>query len=345
MMEHPIASEPPSPWPLAESIAEPQLAQEAGGAPSGTIETVRQACFRIARFGRMAAWGLLALGALAGLEKIVPLAIDHDATAGAWARAWAGCVFAVVGYGLAGLAASVIATIAAAALNVYLDRLSEASATLLNLASRSVADLDRIVDALEKFGGHAIDPAGSTVNRAARLDEIRRAIASGHWSQAQTSLSAFAADFPDDSHTATLNAQFSQARHDARQQLEAKLDAAREVNDPDAVLETYQTLAGLLDADARHALDRDLAKWFLALIHRRLRSTKIQPDVVQLASRFAEAFAATAEGASVRAALPTLRRSVGLCPRCGAPYVGVAEACPKCLEALQYRSDAPSPPG
>ena len=45
------------------------------------------------------------------------------------------------------------------------------------------------------------------------------------------------------------------------------------------------------------------------------------------------------QGASVRAALPTLRRSVGLCPRCAQPYTGVAEACPRCLR----RRGAPVP--
>ena len=84
------------------------------------------------------------------------------------------------------------------------------------------------------------------------------------------------------------------------------------------------------DQEQRAALDRDLARWFLTLIHRRLRTGKVQADVVQLAARFAETFAATVEGASVRASLPTLRRSVGLCPRCAQPYTGVADACPNC---------------
>ena len=78
----------------------------------------------------------------------------------------------------------------------------------------------------------------------------------------------------------------------------------------------------------RPSFDRELAGWFLSLIHRRLRTGTIQVDVVNLATRFSESFAATAEGASVRAALPTLRRSAGLCPRCGQPYLGVAEASP-----------------
>ena len=83
-----------------------------------------------------------------------------------------------------------------------------------------------------------------------------------------------------------------------------------------------------LDGQRRAALEQELAKWFLTLIHRRLRTGKVQADVVQLATQVAETFAATVEGASVRASLPTLRRSVGLCPRCAQPYTGVADACP-----------------
>src|SRR5262249_8982800 len=78
-------------------------------------------------------------------------------------------------------------------------------------------------------------------------------------------------------------------------------------------------------------IEHDVAAWFLSAIHRRLRTGKIQADVVSLAGRFADAFATTVEGASVHAALPTLRRSVGLCPRCAQPYIGIADACPKCL--------------
>src|SRR5207248_1016661 len=86
-----------------------------------------------------------------------------------------------------------------------------------------------------------------------------------------------------------------------------------------------------LESEPRATLERDLARWFLNLIHRRLRTGKIQPDVVLLATQVAETFGATAEGASMRAALPMLRRSVGLCPRCAQPYTGAAEACPDCL--------------
>jgi predicted amidophosphoribosyltransferase len=55
----------------------------------------------------------------------------------------------------------------------------------------------------------------------------------------------------------------------------------------------------------------------------------------------ADAFDSTPEGASLRAALPTLRRSVGLCARCGRPYNGIADACPACLATTSFPSYVP----
>ena len=111
----------------------------------------------------------------------------------------------------------------------------------------------------------------------------------------------------------------------------AQLEAARKVNDPARVIELYHGIVPSLDADRREELARDLAKWFLELIHRRLRTGKIQTEVVLLATQVAETFGATVEGASMRAALPTLRRSVGLCPRCAQPYTGTADGMPTVL--------------
>ena len=123
----------------------------------------------------------------------------------------------------------------------------------------------------------------------------------------------------------------------------AQLDAARRVNDPDRVLGLYHTLGSSLDFERRGELERELAKWFLDLIHRRLRGGRIQVDVVQLAAQAAETFAATVEGASLRASLPVLRRSVGLCPRCAQAYVGPDAACPQCLAGVSG-SAPPVPP-
>ena len=111
----------------------------------------------------------------------------------------------------------------------------------------------------------------------------------------------------------------------------AELKAARDANDPARVLDLYDALVGDLAPADKTALQAEVAPWFLNLIYRRLRTGRIQTEVVELAARFATSFAVTAQGASVYAALPTLRRSAGLCPRCAQPYTGVANACPQCL--------------
>ncbi len=81
----------------------------------------------------------------------------------------------------------------------------------------------------------------------------------------------------------------------------------------------------------------------MAMIQKRLRGGAMRPDVAILAARVAESLDATPEGASLRAALPTLRRSAGLCARCGEPYTGLADACPKCL-ATAMLSPLGAPP-
>jgi hypothetical protein len=117
----------------------------------------------------------------------------------------------------------------------------------------------------------------------------------------------------------------------AREEYIAQLDAARKVNDPDRVLELHRLLVPLLEADARAALESDLSRWCLRLVHNRLRTGRIQADLAQMAGRIAEAFSHTVDGASLQASLPTLRRSAGLCPRCAQPYTGVGDACPACI--------------
>ena len=199
-------------------------------------------------------------------------------------------------------------------------------------ASEGLALLERIAESLEQRRESVASSSASRLDRARSMAEIVRAARAADWAEAETRLNDFEAGFPDDPELSALKEELAKTRNDIIKSGLDQLDAARAVNDADRVLEIYQGLVRSLDDERRAALDRDLAKWFLSLIHRRLRTGKVQADVVQLAARFAENFATTVEGASVRASLPTLRRSVGLCPRCAQPYIGVADACPNCLK-------------
>lgn len=122
------------------------------------------------------------------------------------------------------------------------------------------------------------------------------------------------------------------------------MDAARSVNDPIAVLDHRDALAGLLDFEEIAAIDRDLVRWLMMLLMKRMRAGSVREDVASLAARAAASFGHLPEGASLRAALPTLRRSAGLCPRCASPYVGEEDACEKCLAAVPKIADLPISP-
>ena len=127
----------------------------------------------------------------------------------------------------------------------------------------------------------------------------------------------------------SLEEELRSARSEAIESHAAQLDAARKVNDPERVLELHQGMMPLLDHEARASLEADLSKWFLKLIHNRLRTGKIQADVAILAGRIADVFCHTVEGASLRAP----------CPRSGA-VPGSAPAAPNPIPDL--RTPAPS---
>jgi hypothetical protein len=167
------------------------------------------------------------------------------------------------------------------------------------------------------------------------MADIRQAVRGEKWEEARALLDAFATDHIDDSHVAVLHQELQAARDAARNDHMAQLDAAQKVNDPDRVLELHRLLVPLLEAETRSSLEAELSRWFLRLMHNRLSTGKIQTDVALLAGRVAETFSHTVEGASLRASLPLLRRSAGLCPRCAQPYTGVADACPACMGLVQ----------
>jgi hypothetical protein len=77
----------------------------------------------------------------------------------------------------------------------------------------------------------------------------------------------------------------------------------------------------------------------MGLIQKRMWTGTVRADVAELAAKIADHFGHTREGASLRASLPTLRRSAGLCARCGRPYTGIDDACPACLAG-----PGPAPP-
>ena len=182
--------------------------------------------------------------------------------------------------------------------------------------------LDRIATALERAPSRVVSETPK-----ADLARLGTAIAEKQWEVADALLD----EHRDDPEVARLGDRLASAKVASGDGLLGELKAAQEVSDPGRVLEIREQLAPLIASDRLKELDSQLAKWFMGLVMRRLRTGSVQTDVAELVARVADRFGQTTEGASLRASLPTLRRSAGLCARCARPYRGISDACPVCL--------------
>ncbi len=231
----------------------------------------------------------------------------------------------------------VLAGLAALVLLRRLQRLLERTDTLSRQAAQGVEQLEALSRHLEHLASKLDAPPGTAHARPA-IDagaglpfQLRDAIRAGLWDEAQRLLDEIERESPDSTETRELAEELARGRQTAAEGLRARLEASRSANDPESVLDVRGQLLPLLPDADRHVLDRDLLKWLMALLMRRMRTGTVRSDVALLAERVSEAFPATPEGASLRASLPTLRRSGGLCPRCAQPYTGLDDACPQCL--------------
>ena len=240
-------------------------------------------------------------------------------------------VFAVKAGGGSARLSGVLLSLLGAGLLHGLGRLlrieSEHGDAFARLSDRLTQGFHDLAQAVEKTS-----PATPAVDETlVRITEIRLAIRQSRWDDAGQLLRDFETVYPDHPDSPRLAKELDHARASARQELLSKIAAAREVNDPERVIELREALRDVVESEHLRTIDRDLAKWFMTLIHKRLRTGTVREDVAVLASRVAVSLDGTPEGASLRASLPTLRRAAGLCPRCGQPYKGVADACPTCL--------------
>jgi hypothetical protein len=337
MTEIPRSHSQDEPSDIDGSDSNARITDQRTAKPTGRTNA-GSACRSLAFFGTWTGWGLAALGVMAGVEHVLDSAAVSMPNPARVSSAVLGALSWSLAFCLAGWGVAVITKVTASIILECLEHAARASELHSIGMSQTVAQLERLVESLRQPVGPAISSSAPLRERAQAIAEIARDTRAANWVVAQTRLDELEASFPNDPELSLLREQLARARHDAVHGTLSQLSAAREVNDPDRVLEIYQVVLPSLDQPERIALERDLAKWFLSLIHRRLRLGKVQPDVVQLAARFSEIFASTVEGASVRASLSTLRRSVGLCPRCGEPYTGIADACPKCLRAASTLS-------
>ncbi len=226
------------------------------------------------------------------------------------------------------------------------DQVADARAVWERVERQAIPLLERIALALEHGSLGAV--AGGSDSRDAPVDrgavaEFRSALADGRWDQAEAILVNLTR-LPDQAElVATLTIERDLGRDRALATWTERIEAARVANDAAGALDARDQIAAILPMEDLRVIDRAMIGWLMKLIQRRLRIIPIGTDLALLVARVADRFGATPEGASLRAALPTLRRSAGLCPRCAEPYLGVDDACPKCLaQAGQEPSLAPT---
>ncbi|RUL88966.1 hypothetical protein [Tautonia sociabilis] len=295
-------------------------------------ESLRAARRALLVLSPLVRFGLFAVGLGMVLDRTKALVSDVQLTWGERVVLGVALLAYGGGFALAGWVADRILKAAAELIGLMVDQ-AEASERTAMLIERQVApSLARIALAVERLtqAPAAVGSAGDQ-GKSIALAGIRQAIEEARWDRADRLIAGLRRDFPDAPEADALAQEVVEGRRLTVDDLKARLEAARSVNDPDQVISYRDELTLHLRGEELKELDRQVIGWLMLLIQKRLRTGSVRPDVVGLASRVAETFGDTAEGASLRASLPTLRRSAGLCPRCSRPYVGVDDACPECL--------------
>jgi hypothetical protein len=283
----------------------------------------------------LVSYGLAAIGPiLAAIHALGP-ATGRAPAANAWLVAAPLALRDLVLFALLGWGAGQLLRLAAAGIDLVADR-AEADRRMAELIERRVVPaLERLAEAREPSPAPPADDG-----RARAMAEVRQAIEEGRWDRAERLARDVARDFPGAAGADRLAEEVAAGREAAVAALHARLDAAQEANDPDAVIGLRDELGRLLGEGPRADLDRRVVAWLMGLIQKRMWTGTVRTDVAELAAKVADHFGHTREGASLRASLPTLRRSAGLCARCGRPYTGIDDACPACLAGA---GPAPAP--
>jgi hypothetical protein len=167
-------------------------------------------------------------------------------------------------------------------------------------------------------------------SRLKALDAVRDAVRRESWDQARHLASAFVAEFPDAPEAKDLTGQVAAASARKLQSLREQLDQAERANDCEGVLNLRDRLSAFVNGTELYQVDRRVAHWVARYLRESLAGGRAK-EVIHLAERVVEAVGdTTQEGAQIRASLPTLRRSAGLCAECGQPSDVRLARCPAC---------------
>lgn len=289
-------------------------------------QSLRDSRVVLARMAPLVRLGLFGLGVSLFLDQVRPMISDAQFTWGERRVMGLVALITLGGFGLAGWVAGRLVRALADLIEVFADGAEAAWRASELVELHLVPTLSRISERLDR-----VQPADHDQEKARLISAVRRALADGQFGQAERLVQAIVRDYPGSSEASMLVGELAEARQAIVDDLRAQLDAARVAGDPEGVIEARDVLTQHLRGDPLKDLDRRVVRWLVGLIQKRVRAGTSPVEVAELASRVADSFGDTPEGASLLASLPSLRRDAGLCPRCGRPYAGPADACPRCL--------------
>jgi hypothetical protein len=278
----------------------------------------------LARMAPVVRYGLIAVGFAVALDRLRPLVADGQFTWGERRVIAAVTLVVAGGFAMAGWAAGQLLQAAAGLIGAVAEGAEAAVRMGQIVESRLVPGVERAVAAIEALNaGSGADPL------APEVDAVRRAISEGRWTRAERLLDAFARDHPQARQIAALTAALSAARGAEADALRAKLDAALADDDAGTAITCRDALTRHLGGPELADLDRRVVRWISRWVRLRARG-EVSADVASVAALAADRFGDTDEGRALLAAVPTLRRKAGLCPKCARPYRGPGETCPDC---------------
>jgi hypothetical protein len=288
-------------------------------------QSLRTSRLVFARMAPLVRFGLWGIGVAVFLDQIGPMLSDAQFTWGERRIMGIVALMTLGGFGLGGWVASRLLKASAELIDLLIDGADAAWRTADLIELRMIPTLGRIAGALEK-------PSTSTQGNAVEspATTVRRAIAERRWEQAEGLIESLGHASQAASEASMLAEELEQARNRLVEIHRQELESGRAVDDPDRVLDARDALTLHLRGERLVELDRQLVRWLVDLLQGWVRSGHEPAETALLATRIAETFGDTAEGTSLRAALPNLRRRAGLCPRCARPFKGRGDACPRC---------------
>lgn len=285
-------------------------------------QSLRASRLTFARAAPLVRFGLFSVGVSVFLDQVRPLVSDGQFTWGERRLMGIVAVVTLGGFGLAAWLAGQLLKTIAELIEVVIDGAEAVVETGHLVETQMVPSLSRAAAALERL---AEAPLADGLDRAASA--VRRTILEGKWGRAEQLMQALS---PRDPEFASLAAELARAKQVEADDLQGRLSAARAADDAGKVMDCRDALTRHLRGEPLHDLDRRVARWVADHVQKRAKAGNTTPALVALASRAAESFGDSAEGIALHDAIPALRRRAGLCPGCGVPLRGNADACPDC---------------